>query len=280
MTEMPFNPDAMLELTSTGVNLLSTWGLSVAGAIALLIVGRWVAALLRHSAHRAMKRSKLDPSLIPFFSSAIHYLVIAVVVIAVLNLFGVQTASLVAVVGAAGLAIGLALQGTLSNFSAGVMLLVLRPIRVGDFVEVSGTAGTVVEIGLFTTMLNTSDNIRVVISNSNVDGQTIKNYSFNETRRNDLLIGISYDDDIGKAMEVIAKVLDDDDRVLKDPKYRIGVAELGTSSVNLTIRPWCQRTDYLSLRLDLQRELKEKLEAAGCSLPYPQQDVHLIASPD
>ncbi len=275
MTNSVLETQPIHEFLGTGAELLSTWGLSVAGAIAVFIVGRWIAALLRRNALRAMQRSKLDPSLVPFFASAVYYVALTVVVIAVLNLFGVQTASLVAVLGAAGLAVGLALQGSLSNFSAGVMLLVLRPIRVGDFVEVSGTAGSVLEIGLFTTILNTSDNIRIVVPNSNINGQTIKNYSFNETRRNDMVIGISYDDDIGKAIGVIRAVLDAEERVLKDPVPTIGVVELADSSVNLTVRPWCQRTDYFSLRLALHRELKEKLEAAGCSLPYPQQDVHL-----
>ena len=158
------------------------------------------------------------------------------------------------------------------------MLLVLRPIRVGDFVEVSGTAGTIIEIGLFTTILNTSDNLRVIISNSSINGQTIKNYSVNETRRNDMIIGISYDDDIGKAIDVIRGVLDAEERVLKDPEPTIGVVELADSSVNLTVRPWCNRKDYASLRQFLLREFKEKLEAAGCNLPYPQQDVHLVSS--
>ncbi|MFP8873473.1 MAG: mechanosensitive ion channel domain-containing protein [Myxococcota bacterium] len=275
MTDSVLGTDALHQLIASSIDLLSTWGLSVAGAVTVLLVGRWLAALLRRNALRAMQRSKLDPSLVPFFASAVYYLALAVVVIAVLNLFGVQTASLVAVLGAAGLAVGLALQGSLSNFSAGVVLLILRPIRVGDFVEVSGNAGTVIEIGLFTTMLNTSDNIRIVVPNSNINGQTIKNYSFNETRRNDMVIGISYDDDIGKAIGVIRAVLDADERVLKDPEPTIGVIELADSSVNLTLRPWCQRTDYFALRLALHRELKEKLEAAGCSLPYPQRDVHL-----
>lgn len=278
MNDSVMGTEAIQALLSTGVELISTWGLSVAGAVALLIVGRWVASILKRNTLRALKRSRLDPSIVPFVSSAVYYLSLAVVVIAVLNLFGVQTASLVAVLGAAGLAVGLALQGSLSNFSAGIMLLILRPIRVGDFVEVGGSSGTVVEIGLFHSILDTSDNIRIVIANSNINGQTIKNYSINENRRNDLVIGISYDDDIGKAIEVIRGVLDAEPRVLKDPEYTVGVIELGDSSVNLTVRPWCRRTDFLALRMTLHREIKEKLEAAGCNLPYPQTDVHIIGA--
>ncbi len=280
MTENMISTDAIQQLTSTGVSLLSTWGLSVAGAISILILGRWIAALLRRNSIRAMQRSKMDASLVQFFGSAIYYLTLSVVVIAVLNLFGVQTASMVAVLGATSLAIGLALQGSLSHFSAGVMLLLLRPIRVGDFVEVASISGTIVEIGLFNTTLNTSDGIRIVVPNSNVNGQTIKNFSSNENRRNDLLIGIGYDDDIGKAMELIAKVLDGEERVLEDPAFRIGVVDLAESSVNLTVRAWCHRTDYVALRMDLHRELKEQLQAAGFNIPYPQQDIHLIPASD
>jgi len=215
-------------------------------------------------------------------------------VIAVLNLFGIQTASAIAVLGAAGLAvglalqgtlsnfasgvmllIGLALQGTLSNFASGVMLLIFRPFKIGDYVEVAGTAGSVQEIGVFSTILNTPDNVRIIVPNSGIYGDTVKNYSANETRRNDLVMGISYDDDIAVAIETIERVLASDDRILEDPAPLVAVAELADSSVNIVVRPWCARSDYWLLRCDLTRRLKEELEAAGCSIPYPQRDVHL-----
>ncbi|MGI9591634.1 MAG: mechanosensitive ion channel family protein [Myxococcota bacterium] len=195
--------------------------------------------------------------------------------IAVLNLFGIQTASVIAVLGAAGLAVGLAMQGTLSNFAAGVMLLIFRPFKLGDWVEVAGTAGSVQEIGIFTTVLHTGNNRRIIIPNSSVYGDTITNYSANETRRIDLVIGIGYDDDIGQAVDTIGRVLSAETRVLKEPEPQIAVSELGDSSVNLVVRPWCASSDYWSTRFDLTRELKEQLEAAGCSIPYPQRDVHL-----
>jgi len=259
------------------VAAVSTWGLRVIGALAVLIVGRWVAGRIRKGVRRALERANVDGTLVPFFSSMAYYVVLAVVVIAVLNLFGVQTTSLIAVLGAAGLAVGLALQGTLSNFAAGVMLLVFRPFRIGDYVDIAGTAGSVVEIGLFTVALNTPDNVRIIVPNSSVYGQTISNYAANPTRRNDLVIGIAYGDDIGKAISTIEAVLAADARVLKDPAPVVATSELADSSVNIVVRPWCTKEDYWGLRFDLTRKIKEELEAAGCSIPFPQRDVHLFA---
>jgi len=258
------------------IALVSSWGLAVLGAVALLIVGRWIAAMTRTGVTRSLERAGTDATLVPFFASGAYYLVLGVVLIAVLNLFGIETTSLIAVLGAAGLAVGLALQGSLSNFAAGVMLLIFRPIRVGDFVEVAGQAGGVAEIGIFSTTLNTGDNIRIIVPNSAVFGDTIKNYSANDTRRNDMVVGVSYDDDIGKALETINAVLAGESRVLKDPAALVAVAEMADSSVNIIVRPWCKKEDYWGLRFDLTRAFKERLEAAGCSIPYPQHDVHVV----
>lgn len=260
----------------SATTLLSQWGLKVVGAIALLLVGFVVAKAIRRSLRRALERTTLDKTLVPFLSGLAYYLALTFVVIAVLNVFGVQTASLIAVLGAAGLAIGLALQGTLSNFSAGVMLLVFRPFRVGDYVDAGGTAGSVQEIGLFATVLNTPDNVRIIVPNSSVYGQTIRNYAANDTRRNDMVVGIAYDDDIAVAIRTIHDVLSSDERVLADPAPVVAVSELGDSSVNLVVRPWCRKEDYWNVRFDLTRTLKERLEAAGCSIPFPQRDVHLF----
>jgi len=259
------------------VELVSTWGLQVIGAIAVLIIGRMAAGLVRRGVGRALVRAKTDPTLVPFVSGMAYYLVLAAVLIAVLNLFGIQTASLIAVMGAAGLAIGLAMQGTLSNFSAGVMLLLFRPFGVDDFVEVGGSAGGVEAIGLFSTTLNTPDNVKIIVPNSSIFGQTIKNYSANDTRRLDMVFGISYDDDIDKAIATIRSVVEADARVLQDPEVTIAVSELGDSSVNLVVRPWCKRQDYWALKFDLTQQLKTQVEEAGCSIPYPQRDVHMHA---
>jgi small conductance mechanosensitive channel len=263
------------ELIESLIDLGSVWGLRVIGAIALLIVGRIICGVIRRTARRGLERSGVDESLVPFVSSLVYYAAMAVVVIAVLNLFGIQTASVIAVIGAASLAVGLAMQGTLSNFAAGVMLLVFRPFKLGDFVEVASTSGTVKEIGIFSTTLHTGDNKKIIIPNSSVYGGTVTNYSANPTRRNDLVMGISYDDDIGTAIATIERVLGSDSRVLADPAPVIAVSELADSSVNLVVRPWCDVGDYWPLRFDLTRRLKEELEAAGCSIPYPQHDVHV-----
>jgi len=199
--------------------------------------------------------------------------------IAVLNLFGIETTSLVAVVGAAGLAIGLALQGTLSNFAAGTMLLVFRPIHIGDFVEVAGVAGAVKEIGIFTTTIHTGDNVKIIVPNTSVYGGTIKNYTTNPTRRIDLVMGISYGDDIGVAITAIENVVKANENVLADPPPTIAVAELGDSSVNIVVRPWVNGSEYWPTRFALTRALKEGLEAAGCTIPFPQRDVHVIEMP-
>ncbi len=267
------NVEAMME---AGVTLLSTYGLRVIGAIVLLIVGRMVAGFIRRAVRKGLERAEMDATLVPFLSKGIYYLVLAVVVIAVLQLFGVQTTSLVAVLGAAGLAVGLALQGTLSNFAAGVMLLIFRPFKVGDFVDAAGTAGSVEEIGIFSTTLKSPDNVKIVVPNSQVYGQTIKNFNGFETRRVDMVMGISYDDDIQRALDTITGIVTKDDRVLADPAPLVAVSNLGDSSVDIVVRPWCKGSDYWALKFDLTRQLKEGLEAAGCSIPYPQRDVHLF----
>jgi small conductance mechanosensitive channel len=256
--------------------VLSTWGLKVVGAVVLLIAGHIVAKSMRRLVHRSAERASLEPMLVPFLSGVAYYVLLAVVIVAALGIVGIQTASLLAVFGAAGLAIGLALQGTLSNFAAGVMLLLFRPFKVGDYVEAAGTAGSVAAVGLFVTTLNTPDNVQILVPNSAVWGDTIKNYAANETRRNDISVGISYEDDIGQAITIIEGVLKDDERVLGEPEPVIAVEALGDSSVNFVVRPWCKKEDYWTLRFDLMRKLKEALEAGGCSIPFPQRDVRVV----
>jgi small conductance mechanosensitive channel len=257
------------------IEVVSSWGLSVIGAIALLIVGVWVSRRVRSAVGRAMARGKVDESLIPFVSGIAYYVALAVVIIAVLSLFGIETTSLIAVLGAAGLAIGLALQGTLSNFSAGVMLLIFRPFKQGDFVEVAGVKGSVATIGVFSTSLTTPDNVGIIVPNAAIFGSVISNYNLHETRRNDMVFGISYDDDIDRAFEIIRTVLGGEDRILAEPEPAIFVANLGDSSVDIAVRPWCKGADYWGMRGDLTKQLKLALEAGGCSIPYPQHDVHL-----
>ena len=221
------------------------------------------------------KRTEFDETLEVFLTSLTYWTIMAFTVVAVLGTFGVQTASIVAVIASAGLAVGLAMQGTLSNFAAGFMILLFRPFKLGDFIEAGGVAGRVCEVGLFSTGLSTPDNVHILVPNARLLSETIKNFSMNDTRRVDLVMGISYDDDIGTALEVIHRVLADESRLLPDPEPTVAVAELADSSVNIMVRPWCQRGDYWDVRCDLTRRLKEQLEAGGCSIPYPQTDIHV-----
>ncbi len=259
----------------------STWSFvsnnykPVVAAIIILVVGRMVAGWARRLTRKGLERGEIDPTLVPFVAKLVYYGVLAVVLIAALNRLGVATTSVVAIFGAAGLAVGLALQGTLSNFASGVMLLVFRPFDLGDYVEAGGTKGVVMEIGIFSTTLRSPDNIKITVPNSQVYGATISNYNGYENRRLDMVMGISYDDNVGTAIDTIQGIVAADDRVLADPEVVIAVSNLGDSSVDIVVRPWCMAQDYWNLKFDLNRQLKEGLEAAGCSIPYPQRDVHL-----
>lgn len=256
------------------IALFTTWGMRVLGALAVLVSGFLVARSVRSAVRKALERRQVDATLIPFASSCAYYLTLTFVIVAVLGMFGVEVTSVIAVLGAAAFAVGLALQGTLSNFASGVMLLAFRPFKTGDYVDAGGTAGSVQEISIFFTTLNTPDNVRTIVPNSEVWGKVIKNYAANDTRRNDMMVGVSYDDDLGKAKQIIDGVLSAEPRVLKDPAPTVAVAELGDSSVNFVVRPWCRKEDYWAVRFDLTRRMKEALEAGGCSIPFPQRDVH------
>ncbi len=277
---MDFSSIDLADVLSRITTLITDWGLKVLGALVVLIVGRMIAKSIRKGVTKALERGKMDPTLIPFMSSLTYYLVMAFVLIAVLGMVGIQTASMIALLGAAGLAVGLALQGTMANFASGVMLLIFRPFQKGDFIEAAGVAGSVDTVGIFTTTLNTPDNVRIVLPNGTVWGQTIKNYATNATRRVDMVMGISYDDDIGAAIDTINKVLGNEPRLLQDPAPTVAVAELADSSVNIVVRPWCKKEDYWGVKFDLTRALKEQIEAGGCSIPYPQTDVHLHKVPE
>ncbi|MEJ2338373.1 MAG: mechanosensitive ion channel family protein [Gemmatimonadales bacterium] len=263
-------------LGALAMSIVTTWGVRVVGAVAVLLIGRWVAARIRAAVRAGLERRQTDATLSPFLSGIAYWLTMAFVVVAVLGLFGIPTASLVAVLGAAGLAVGLALQGTLSHFAAGVMLLVFRPFRVDDVVQVGGDLGKVKEIGIFSTVLNTPDNVRTIVPNAEVWGKPIKNYTANGTRRVDMVIGVGYGDDLAVAKQVIEKVVGADDRVLSDPEPQVAVSNLGDSSVDFVVRPWCTPDDYWGVRFDLTRRIKEELEEAGCNIPFPQRDVHVF----
>lgn len=267
-------PDFNVLLTIV-LSRVADWAPKIAGAVAVLAIGWILSNWAKRVTVRALQRSGVDPILVPFVAGLVHVVAISMVTVAAITTMGVGTASFVAVLGAAGLAVALAFQGTFSNFAAGVMLLTFRPFKVGDFVEVGGSSGSVKEIGIFTCLLTTPDNIQIRVPNSGVFGQTIKNFSASDTRRIDLVIGVGYGDDLGVAVRTCMDVVSADPRVLADPAAVVAVSELGDSSVNLVVRPWVASGDYWPTRWDLTRALKENLEAAGCSIPFPQRDVHL-----
>ncbi|MGB0670204.1 MAG: mechanosensitive ion channel family protein [Rhodospirillales bacterium] len=262
------------------MNYITLYGMGVLGAVVILIIGFWLSGKLAMLTRKGLERTgKVDAMLQGFFGQMVRYAVLIVTIIAVLNQFGVQTTSLIAVLGAAGLAIGLALQGTLSNIAAGVMMLFLRPFKVGDYVEAGGIAGTIETLSLFVTQLNTPDNVHIMVPNSQLWSSAIKNYSYNDTRRIDIVYGIGYGDDIDAAMKVILDLAGKDKRVLADPAPMVAVSGLGDSSVNLNFRFWCAKADYWDLKFGFTKDVKQAFDAKGISIPFPQRDVHLIEAP-
>ena len=266
----------MQEIIESIKNWLSQNGLNIVGAILILFLGRIVAGMLKNVFKKALGKSKLDQTIISFLGNLFYGLLITLVVLMALGQIGVETTSFVAIVGAAGLAVGFALKDSLANFAAGVMLLINKPFVIGDYVEAGGTAGSVNEIMLFATKLKTPDNKVVFVPNSSIIGGTITNYSAEATRRVDMVFGIGYSDNIDKAKEIILKLLSSDDRVLKDPAPQIVVSSLGDSSVNITVRPWAKKEDYWGLYFDMTENVKKKFDEEGVSIPFPQRDVHLF----
>jgi small conductance mechanosensitive channel len=250
-------------------------GMNLVYALIIFVIGRWVAKLISELVEKAMVKAKIDAILHKFVKNIVYLGLLAFVIVAALDRIGVDMKSFVVVIGAAGLAIGLALQGSLSNFAAGILLVIFRPFKVGDVVEISGKLGVVKQIQIFTTVLNSPDNIRIIVPNAQVTGGNILNYTINGTRRVDLVIGISYEDDIKKAKEVMEKVLTDDERVLSDPAHLVAVKELADSSVNFVVRPWVSAADYWNVYFDMTEKIKVALDSAGITIPFPQRDVHV-----
>ena len=246
-------------------------------AIGILIAGSLIAKTIRRSIYRTNERlQKLDATLIPIFATAAGYAVYVIAGVFILDIFGVNTASLIALVGAAGLAIGLALKDTLSNIAAGIMLLILRPFRTGEFIEVAGTMGTVREINLFTTILETIDGLYIASPNSVLWGASIKNFTRNGKRRMDIIVGISYSDSIDQGFEVLQRIAETETRLLKDPAPQIMVAAMVDSAVNIQLRAWAMNDDYWQTYWDLNKRVKESIEAAGLTIPFPQRSLHII----
>jgi len=249
--------------------------ISILAAIAIFVIGRWIAQAVRRFIRRIMSKNDSDPTLIAFTANLSYYLILAFVIIAALSRLGVQTASLVAVLGAAGLAVGLALQGSLANFAGGVLLLFFKPYKVGDFIEAQGHAGTVDSIQIFTTVLKTPDNKTIIIPNGPIANDSIINYSAEATRRVDMQFGVGYGEDIDKTKAVLQRLVDGDSRILKEPATAILCAELADSSVNFKVRAWVNAADYWNVYFDMHEAVKKTFDQEGISIPFPQRDVYM-----
>lgn len=259
----------------TAQDLITAYGLKVLAALVILIIGRWVAKWLRHVIERMMHKGKTDPIIIGFVSSIAYVALMVFVVIAALGQLGIQTTSFIAVLGAAGLAIGLALQGSLANFAAGFLMIIFRPFKVGDFIEGAGVAGTVDAIQIFTTTLKTPDNKLIIVPNAKLSGDNITNFSAQATRRVDLTIGVSYDADLKHVRRVLESLIKADDRIQVEPEPFIGVSELADNSVNFVVRVWTASSDYWGVYFYMTENVKLRFDDEGIGIPYPQRDVHL-----
>lgn len=266
------NPDQIMVLvTEQGTSI----GMKVISALLIFIIGRWLVKLTVNMVSRALAKTQLEDTLEKFLCNILNAVLMVVLLIATIGALGVQTTSLLAVLGAAGLAVGLALQGSLSNFAAGVLLVAFRPYKVGDFVEAGGVAGTVKEVQIFTTIIHTGDNKKIIVPNSQIMNGTIINYSGNDTRRVDLVFGCGYGDDIDKVYAVLQSIIDADERILKEPEPSIALNTLADSSVNFNVRPWVKSADYWGVYNSVTEQVKRRFDAEGLNIPFPQRDVHV-----
>ena len=270
-------------LKDVDVNAVMNWlqtdgvdfGINLLIAIAIFYVGRMVIALVVRAMRIGMEKAEVDKTLIGFVCNLVRMGLLIVVIIAAISKIGIETTSFIAIFGAAGLAVGLALQGSLSNFAAGVLIVLFRPYKEGDFVEAAGISGAVVQVQILTTIMKTGDNKQVIVPNSQIMSSIITNYSANDTRRVDMVVGVSYDDDLDKVRKTLEEIIAADDRVLDDPAVTIAVSELADSSVNFIVRPWVKTSDYWGVKFDLTETIKKRFDSEGISFPYPQQDVHV-----
>jgi small conductance mechanosensitive channel len=263
--------DMLLLLSTRGVD----FGIRILTAIAIFYIGRLIVGLFTRGLRKLLQKQQVDKTLETFVCNLARMGLLAFVVVAAINALGIQTASFIAVLGAAGLAVGLALQGSLSNFASGVLIVMFRPYKVGDWIEAAGVSGSVLEVQILTTALKTGDNKRVIVPNSQIMGSIITNYSAHDTRRVDLVVGVSYSDDLDKVRGTLQSIVAADERVLDDPAVTIAVSELADSSVNFVVRPWVKTADYWGVLFDLTETIKKRFDAEGISIPFPQRDVHI-----
>eukprot|EP01029_Cantina_marsupialis_P026962 TRINITY_DN739_c1_g1_i1.p2 TRINITY_DN739_c1_g1~~TRINITY_DN739_c1_g1_i1.p2 ORF type:complete len:283 (-),score=69.66 TRINITY_DN739_c1_g1_i1:2267-3076(-) len=264
-----------MDSVETVSDMIGLYALNIAIAIVIFVIGKWVAKKVADVAKKLMlKNEKIDATLANFLDDIIYYVLIVVVVLTSLKQLGIDTTSFFAILGAAGLAIGLALKDSLGNFASGVMIILFRPFKVGDFINAAGVSGTVEEVSIFNTILKTPDNQKIIVPNGAVTGGTITNINAKPERRVDLLIGVSYDDDIKKVKELLNTIVKADERVLKDKDVVVAVSELADSSVNFVVRAWVNTPDYWGVKFDLIEKIKITFDEEGVTIPYPQQDVH------
>ncbi len=265
-----------MDSVQTVSDMIGLYALNIAIAIVIFVIGKWVAKKLTSIAHKLMmKNSKVDDTLANFLDDIIYYVLMVIVILTALKQVGVDTTSFFAILGAAGLAIGLALKDSLGNLASGVMIILFRPFKVGDLINAAGVTGTVEEVSIFNTILKTADNQKMIVPNGSILSGTITNINVNPERRVDLLVGIGYDDDIKKAKEVLTQLVEADERVLKDKGITVAISELADSSVNFVVRAWVKTPDYWNVKFDLTENVKLKFDEEGISIPYPQQDVHV-----
>ena len=264
--------EALIEFASTtGLQFL----INLVAAAAIFIIGRWVAKAVHRVVVKGMQRADVEPLLVKFLGNILYALLLTFVILAAISRIGIQTASLIAVIGAAGLAVGLALQGSLANFAAGVMVIIFRPYRIGDYVEAGGVSGTVEDVQIISTELSTPDNRKIIVPNGQMMSGAVVNYSAHATRRVDLTVGVGYDDDIDTVRRVLESEVADDPRVLSEPAPNIRMNAMGDSSITWIVRPWVQASDYWDVYWEMTEEIKRRFDREGISIPFPQRDVHL-----
>lgn len=265
----------MQQFVEKAIEWASNSGISLITALLIFVFGIWVAKIFRGVTRRVLNKREVEPTLVKFGTNILYAILVIFVVTAALNNLGIQTTSIIAVLGAAGLAIGLALQSSLANFAAGVMILIFHPFRVGDFIEGGGVMGSVEELGIFVTHLKTPDNKSIFVPNGNLAGNNLTNFTRNDRRRMDLVVGVGYGEDVRKVREVLQGIISEDDRILKDPAPVVAVLELADSSVNFAMRPWVPTSEYWNIYWDLMEKIKLRLDEENIEIPFPQRDVHL-----
>ena len=274
---IPTSIDQVGQLWAQVQEIVAVWGLKVIAAIAIFVIGRWVAMGVRKGVRRVMEKADTDPIIVGFVGSISYIALLAFVIIAALGQLGIQTTSFIAILGAAGLAIGLALQGSLANFAAGFLMIMFRPFKVGDFIEGAGVAGVVESIQIFTTTMKTGDNKTIIIPNAKLSGDNIVNYSAKPTRRVDMTVGVAYDADLSVVRDVLKDIISKESRIHSDPEPLIAVAELADSSVNFVVRVWTDTGDYWAVKFAMNETIKNRFDAEGIGIPFPQRDLHIVS---